>query len=81
MNHVTRPLNSADTSAFPPGNQQNLLYQEIQIWIAFYYIISNSFNFFEPLKVVLINMVIILMIPSKTATLGLLKKWYFKKRL
>ena len=26
-------------------NQQNLLYQEIQIQIAFWYIISNSFNF------------------------------------
>ena len=26
-------------------NQQILLYQEIQIWIAFWHLISNSFNF------------------------------------
>ena len=30
---------------FFTGNQQILLYQEIQIQIAFWYIISNSFNF------------------------------------
>ena len=30
---------------FFTGNQQILLYQEIKIWIAFGYIISNSFNF------------------------------------
>ena len=28
------------------GNQQVLLYQEIQIYIIFWYIVSNSFNFF-----------------------------------
>ena len=31
-------------------NQQNLLYQEIQIQIAFWYIISNSFNFSRVFK-------------------------------
>ena len=31
---------------FFTGNQQSFLYQEIQIKIAFWYIISNSFNFF-----------------------------------
>ena len=35
--------------------------------------ISHSFNFFESLKVVLINMVTILMMPAKLATVGLLK--------
>ena len=35
--------------------------------------ISHSFNFFESLKVVLINMVAILMMPAKLATVGLLK--------
>ena len=30
---------------FFTGNQQILLYQEIQIYIAFWYIIYNSFNF------------------------------------
>ena len=32
------------------GNQQILLYQQIQINIAFWYIISNSFNFYWVLK-------------------------------
>ena len=34
---------------------------------------SNYFNFFESLRIALINMVIILMMPVKLATLGLLK--------
>ena len=34
---------------------------------------SNSFNFFESLRVVLINMVAILMMSVKLATPGLLK--------
>ena len=33
-------------SAFFTRNQQILLHQEIQIWIAFWYIISNSFKFY-----------------------------------
>ena len=32
-------------------NQQILLYQEIQVQIALEHIISNAFNFFEPLKI------------------------------
>ena len=35
MNHVTHPLSSADISIFFTGNQQILLYQEIQVQIAF----------------------------------------------
>ena len=54
-------------------NQQILLYQEIQIQIAFWYIISNSFNFFESLKIVLIKMVTILMMSAKLAAVALLK--------
>ena len=46
-------------------NQQILLYQEIQINIALEHNISNSFNFFEPLKIFLINMVRILMMSAK----------------
>ena len=34
------------TSAFFIGNQQVLLYQKIQMYIAFWYTISNSFRFF-----------------------------------
>ena len=45
MNYVTRLLSSADISIFFTENQQILLYQEIQIKIAFKSIISDSFNF------------------------------------
>ena len=55
-----------------------LLYQEIQIQIVFWYIISNSFDVFESLRIVLTNMVTILMMSAKMATLGLLKKRYFE---
>ena len=54
-------------------NQKILLYQEIQIQIAFWYIISNSFNFSWVFKDFLINLVIILMMSAKMATPGLLK--------
>ena len=54
-------------------NQQILLYQEISMYSAFWYIISYSFNFFESLKIFLINMAAILMMSAKTATLGLLR--------
>ena len=47
-------------------NQQILLYQEIQIQIAFEHLICNSFNFFESLKAFLI-MVGILMMSAKLA--------------
>ena len=61
------------TSAFFTENQQILQYQEIMILIAFEHIIYNSFNFFLSLKVFLINMVGILMMSAKLATIGLLK--------
>ena len=66
MNHVTPP-------EFFKENQQISLHQEIQIYIAFWYIISNSFKFFESLKIFLINLVIILMMSAKMTTPGLLK--------
>ena len=50
-------------------------YQEIQIYIPFRYIISNSIAFLEPLSIVLRNMVIILMIPAKMTTPGFLKAY------
>ena len=64
------------TSAFfviSTENQQILLYQEIQIYTAFWYIISNSFNFFESLKISLIKIVTILIMSAKMAILGHLK--------
>ena len=44
-----------------------------KIKAAFWYIISNSFKFFESLKTVSMNVVTILMMTAKMATLGLLK--------
>ena len=52
------------------GNQQILLSQEIRIEIAFLYMISNFLNFFW---LFLINMVSILMVSAKLATLDFLK--------
>ena len=61
------------TSAFFDRKLEILLYQKIQILIAFWYIISNSLNIFWVLKDVLINMVTILVMSTKMATLGFLK--------
>ena len=59
---------------FFTGNQQILLYQEIKIWIALGYIISNSFNFSWVFKkTVLVNMATILMMSAKKTTPGLVK--------
>ena len=41
--------------------------------MAFWYIVSSSFNFSESLKIVLINMVSILIMSAKLATLAFLK--------
>ena len=68
---MTQPLNSADIRIFSPeiNNFSTLRNTDIDCIL-----VNNfSFNFFEPLKVVLINMVAILMMPVKLANLGLLK--------
>ena len=63
------PLEFCWNQHFFTGNQQILLYREMQILIAFWYIISNSFNFFWVfIKIALINMVIILLMSAKMAT-------------
>ena len=55
-------------------NHKILPYQEIQILISFWCIISNSFNFSWVFKkIALINMVTILMMSAKMAMLGFLK--------
>ena len=59
------PLSSAGSRFFFTGNQQILLYQEMQI------VSTGFFSFFEYLKIILINMVKILMISAKVATPGL----------
>ena len=61
-------------------NQEMLLYQEIQIHIAFWCIISNSFNFSWVSKDYLIIFDKILMMPGKMATWGLLKITVFWKK-
>ena len=61
-------------------NSQALLYQEIQIQIAFWYIISFFLTFLESSKIFLINLDIILMMSAKMATLGLLKITVFWNR-
>ena len=66
------PLKLCRHQNFFIGNQQILLYQKMQIQIAFWYMISKYFNFFESLKTFLINMVKILMMLAKLATPGLL---------
>ena len=61
------------TSAFFTENQQILLYQEIQMKISFWCVISNFFKLFWVFKDWLKNMVTILMTSAKMATLGLFK--------
>ena len=66
MNHVTHHLNSADTSVF---------YGKSAIFVTprYKFVSYINYNFFEYLKVVLINMGATLMISAILATLGLLK--------
>ena len=71
MNYVAHSLHSADISIFSTVvTSRNT---DIDHFFIIFKNVSNSFNFFESLKVVLINMVEILIISAKLATLGLLK--------
>ena len=72
------PLGFCWHQHFFTGNQQILLYQEIQKQIPFKYIIFLTF--LESLKVVLINMATVLMISAKMATPDLLKTKIFWKK-
>ena len=60
MNHVTFTLGSS--ASFSP---------QIQIFVHNFYLILLTY--FEPLRIVLINMVTILMVPAKMTSLVLLK--------
>ena len=71
------PLGFCWHQQFFTGNQQILLYQEIQTYIPSRYIISNSFNFSWVFKGSLIT---ILMMSAKMATPGLLKTKIFWKK-
>ena len=79
MNHVTHPLSSADISIFSReiGKFCYIKYR----YIAFWYIIPNSFNFSWVFKDFLINLFIILMMSAKMATPGLLNITVFWKKL
>ena len=74
---TSHPLSSPDICNFFNKNQQILLYQETKMKTAFSYKNSNSFNFFESVKIFLINMFTILMMLTKMATLGFLRKKIF----
>ena len=60
------PLSSADISIFSPKISNLFISRNTDKD-------SNSFNFFESLKVIIINMVAISMMSVKLTTLGLLK--------
>ena len=64
------PLDSADISSFSPETS-NFCYIK-KYWYRLHFD-TQLITFFEPLRVVLINVVAILMMPAKLATLGLLK--------
>ena len=62
------------------GNQQILLYQEMQIYKYRFYLDTKfliPLTFLESLRIVLINIVTILMMAAKKATPGLLKTKLF----
>ena len=80
LKKIQKIYESRDTPAdfcwhqhFPTRNQQIVLYQEIQIWIAYWFIISNSFSFNWVFKDFFNKRVIILMMSAKIATPGFLK--------
>ena len=67
------PLEFCWHQHFFPGNEQILLYLDIQLSTRFWYIISNFLTFLESLIIVLITMVTILMVWTKMASPSLLK--------
>ena len=72
MNHVTHPLSPAGISIFYWKSSRNT---DID-WILRH---NFSFDFFKSLKIILINIVRILMMSAKMATLGFLKTKTFGK--
>ena len=76
INCVTHILKFCWHQHFFNGNQQILLYQEIEMQIAFWHIISNFLNVPWVCKDCF-NMVTILMMSAKMATVGLLKMKLF----
>ena len=73
VNHVTNLLRTADISIFSPEIIKFYCIKKYRYRVNFDTLFLIILNFFKFLKIVLINMVTILMIPAKIATLGLLK--------
>ena len=67
-------------SAFFHQKLANFAISRVQILIAFHYIISNYFNILWVFKDVLINLVTILMMSAKMASLGLLQIKVFENK-
>ena len=73
MNHVTHPLSSVDINIFSPEISKFCYIKIYRYRLHFDTQFLILLNFIESLKIVLINMVTILMMSAKMATLGLLK--------
>ena len=80
INHVTHPLISADISIFSPETDNFGYIKKCRYRLHFNTKFLILLTFFESLKVVLINMVAILMMSAKLATLGLLKIKIFRNK-
>ena len=77
MNHVTQPLGSAGISIFSPETSKLCYIKKYRYRLHFDVQFTSLLNFFESLKIVLINMVATLMMSAKMSTLGLLKEKIF----
>ena len=73
MNQVTHPLASADISIFSPEISKFCYIKKYRYRLHFHLQFLILLSFLESLKIVLINMVRILMMSGKMATLGLPK--------
>ena len=77
INHVIQHLNSADISIF---HWYRLHWYKYRYRFHFNTEVLILLTLFESLQVVLINLVAVLMISAKLATLGLLKKQVFRNK-
>ena len=73
MNHVTQSLISADIRIFSPKISKFYFIKKNRYRLHFDTQFLIFVTFFESLKIVLINIVTILRMPAKMATLGLLE--------
>ena len=77
MNDVTQSLSSAGSSIFLLEISKFCYKKKYRYTLHFDTWFLSLLTFFESLKIVLINMVKILLVSAKMATLGLLKKKVF----